>query len=94
MSIVWADSDIMMTALIEAIHGLTTYQVHYGKACRAKVHALSLLWADWKDAYAKVLMMLSAISHFNLEIKFFIDTSDKWLPNEKGLYCLVLKRIF
>jgi hypothetical protein len=43
MSIVWADSDITVAALIEVIHNLTTYQVCYDKAWNAKVHALSLL---------------------------------------------------
>jgi hypothetical protein len=46
--IVWADSNIMVDALIEVIHDLTTYQVCYGKAWRAKEHALTLLWGDWK----------------------------------------------
>jgi hypothetical protein len=32
MSIVWADSDITIDALIEVIHGLTTYRVQYDKA--------------------------------------------------------------
>jgi hypothetical protein len=36
MSIMWADSDITVAALIEAIHCLTTYQVNYGKVWRAK----------------------------------------------------------
>jgi hypothetical protein len=33
-----------VTALIEAINCLTTYQISYGKAWRAKEHALALLW--------------------------------------------------
>jgi hypothetical protein len=52
MSIVWADSDITVATLIEVIHGLTTYQVHYGKTWRAKEYALAFLWGDWKEAYA------------------------------------------
>jgi hypothetical protein len=31
-----ADSDITVVALIETIHSLITYRVHYGKAWRAK----------------------------------------------------------
>jgi hypothetical protein len=31
MSIMWAQSDITVATLIEVIHGLTTYQVRYGK---------------------------------------------------------------
>jgi hypothetical protein len=44
MSIVWADFDITVAALIEVIHSLTTYRVWYDKAWRAKEHALTLLW--------------------------------------------------
>jgi hypothetical protein len=43
MSIVWAQSDIIVAALIEVIHGLTTYRVCYDKAWRAKEHTLTLL---------------------------------------------------
>jgi hypothetical protein len=32
MSIVWAESDITVVALIKVVHGLTTYQVRYGEA--------------------------------------------------------------
>jgi hypothetical protein len=32
MSIVWADSDITVAALIEVVHGITTYRVRYSKA--------------------------------------------------------------
>jgi hypothetical protein len=84
----------MVAALIEVIHDLTTYQVHYGKAWRAKEHTLTLFWGDWKEACTKIPRMLSAISHFNLGTKCVIDTGGKWLPNDKGQYCLVLKRIF
>jgi hypothetical protein len=41
--IVWADSDIIVDALIEVIHDLTTYRIRYGKAWRANEHALALL---------------------------------------------------
>jgi hypothetical protein len=54
VSIVWANSDITVAALIEVIHGLTTYRIHYGKTWRAKEHVLTLLWVDWREAYAKV----------------------------------------
>jgi hypothetical protein len=37
MSIVWAQSDITVAALIEVIHSLTTYRVRYDKAWRANV---------------------------------------------------------
>jgi hypothetical protein len=42
--IVWADSDITVATLIEAINCLTIYQVSYDKAWRAKEHTLTLLW--------------------------------------------------
>jgi hypothetical protein len=93
MSIVWANSDITVDALIEVIHGLTTYQAHYGKAWRAKENALALLWGDWREAYAKVPRLLHAIAHFNPGTRCIIDSSG-WLPNEIGRYYLVLKRVF
>jgi hypothetical protein len=46
ISIVWALFDITVAALIEVIHGLITYQIHYGKSWGAKEHALALLWGD------------------------------------------------
>jgi hypothetical protein len=86
VSIVWADSDITIAALIEVLHDLTTYWVSYGKAWRAKEHTLTLLWGDWREAYAKVLRLLNAISHFNPGTRCVIDTCGQWLPNEKGRY--------
>jgi hypothetical protein len=94
MSIIWAQSDITIAALIEVIHGLTTYQVHYGKAWRAKEHALALLWGDWRELYTKVPRLLNAISYFNPGTRCIIDSCDQWLPNEKGRYYPVLKRVF
>jgi hypothetical protein len=55
---------------------------------------LSLLWGDWKEANAKVPRILSGIAYYNPGMKFFINTGGKWLPNEKGVYHPVLKRIF
>jgi hypothetical protein len=94
VSIVWADSDITVAALIEAINCLTTYRVSYGKAWRAKKHTLALLWGDWKEAYAKVPRLLHAIAHFNLGTRCDIDTCGQWLPNETGRYYPMLKHIF
>jgi hypothetical protein len=74
VSIVWANSDIMVATLIEVIHDLTTYQVHYGKAWRTKEQTLALLWEDWREAYAKVPRLLNAISHFNPGTRCVIDT--------------------
>jgi hypothetical protein len=94
VSFVWVDLDIMVAALIKVIHGLTTYQICYDKARRGKELALALLCGDWKEAYVKVLRMLSDISHFNPDIKCVIDTGGKWLPNDEGRYFLMLKRVF
>jgi hypothetical protein len=93
VSIVWTDSDITVDALIEAIHCLTTYWISYGKAWRAKQHALALLWGDWKEGYAKVPSLLHAIAHFNLGTRCDIDTCGQWLPNETRRYYPVLKRV-
>jgi hypothetical protein len=81
---VWADSDIIAAALIEVIHGLTIYRVRYGKAWKAKEHALALLCGNWKEAYAKVPRMLSDITHFNPGTRFVIDIGGMWFPNDKG----------
>jgi hypothetical protein len=94
MSIVWAQSDITVAAFIEVIHGLTTYQVRYCKAWRAKKHTLSLLWGDWRETYTKVPRLLNVISYFNPGTRCIIDSCDQWLPNEKGRYYPVLKRVF
>jgi hypothetical protein len=93
VSIVWANSDIIVAALIEIIHGLTTYRVHYGKAWRAKEHILAFLWGDWREAYAKVARLLHVISHFNPGTRCIIDICGQWLPNETSRYYLVSKRL-
>jgi hypothetical protein len=94
VSIVWVDSDITVAALIEAIHYLTTYRIRYGKAWRAKEHALALLWGDWREAYTKVPRLLHAIAHFNLGTRCNIDTCGQWLPNKIGRYYPMLKCVF
>jgi hypothetical protein len=94
VSVVCADSDITATALIEVIHGLTTYRVSYDKAWRAKEHAMALLWGDWREAYAKVPRLLHIIAHFNPGTRCVIDTCGQWLLNETGRYYPVLKHVF
>jgi hypothetical protein len=84
MSIVWADSDITVVALIEVIHDITTYRVQYDNAWRAKEHALALLWGEWRESYKKVPRLLNAISHFNPGTRCIIDNCGQWLPNEKS----------
>jgi hypothetical protein len=94
MSIVWAQSDITVVALIKVIHGLTTYRICYRKAWRAKEHALSLLWGDGSESYTKVPRLLNTISYFNPSTKCIINSCGQGLPNEKGRYYPVLKRVF
>jgi hypothetical protein len=94
MSIVWALSDITVAALIEVIHCLTTYRVHYDKGWRVKEHALALLWRDWKESYTKVPRLLNDISYFNPGTRYIIDSYDQWLPTKKIRYYPVLKRVF
>jgi hypothetical protein len=77
-------SDITVAALIEVIHGLTTYRVHYGKAWRAKEHTLALLWGDWRESYTEVMRLLNVISYFNPCTRCIIDSCDQWLLNKKG----------
>jgi hypothetical protein len=94
MSIVWADSDITVVVLIEAIHVLTTYRVRYGKAWRAKEHTLALLWGDWRESYTKISRLLNVISHFNPGTRCIINNYSQWMSNEKGWYYPMLKRVF
>jgi hypothetical protein len=92
----WADSDITVAALIEAINCLTTYRAIncLTTYSRAKEHALALLWGDWKEVYAKVPRLLHAIAHFNPGTRCDINTYGQWLPNERGRYYPVLKHVF
>jgi hypothetical protein len=94
MSIVWAQSDIIVAALIEVIHGLTTYRVCYGKTWWVKEHTLALLWGDWRESYTKVPRLLNVISYFNPGTRCIIDSYDQWLSNKKGRYYPVLKHVF
>jgi hypothetical protein len=52
------------------------------------------LWGDWKEAYAKVPILLHVIAHFNPGTRCDIDTRGQWLPNETYRYYSVLKHIF
>jgi hypothetical protein len=55
---------------------------------------IALLWGDWRESYTKVPRLLNAISYFNPGTRCIIDSGDQWLPNEKGRYYPVLKRVF
>jgi hypothetical protein len=60
MSIVWANSDIMVVALIEVIHGLTIYQIHYNKSWRAEKHALGSRPNKYNELISKPYHMSSS----------------------------------
>jgi hypothetical protein len=47
------DPDVSIVSLIESIKAFINYIMKYGKAWRAKQHAISMLWGDWKDAYGR-----------------------------------------
>ncbi|RLN13358.1 hypothetical protein C2845_PM09G14000 [Panicum miliaceum] len=67
-----------MSSLVEEILGFTNYRVMYGKAWRAKQHAMAMLWGDWKDAYGRVPRLLHAISHYNLGTKWCTHTTSQY----------------
>jgi hypothetical protein len=46
---VYKDPYVSIAAIIESIKTFSNYTVNYGKAWRAKQHAISMLWGDWKD---------------------------------------------
>jgi hypothetical protein len=43
---VYKDPDVSMAAIIESIKAFSNYTVNYGKAWRAKLDAISMLWGD------------------------------------------------
>jgi hypothetical protein len=67
--------------------------VNYGKAWRAKQHAISMLWGDWKDAYGRVPKILQAITHFNQGTKWCTHTTGKEEPH-KGVMKPVMERVY
>ena len=91
---VWADCTITVAALIEAIHGFTSYRVKYGKAWRAKQFAMAHLWGDWKESYSNIPKMLAAIAHFNSGTKYIIDTDGRQQMQPCGSILPVLYRVF
>jgi hypothetical protein len=93
LSVVRDNSDVTANSLIEHILMFAGYHVKYSKAWRAKQHAISLLWGDWKESYAKIPRVLRAMNHFNHGVK--------WFPYMTGLRVLdgcvlksVLQRVF
>ena len=71
VGLVRADSDALVSSIIETIFGFTGYRVKYSKAWRAKQHAIELLWGDWKEAYNQVPRILSAMKHFNQGLRWY-----------------------
>jgi hypothetical protein len=71
------DPDVSIAVLIESIKAFNNYTVKYGKAWRAKQHAISMLWGDWKDAYGRVPKILQAITHFNPGTKWCTHTTER-----------------
>jgi hypothetical protein len=61
-AMVYKDPDVSIAAIIESIKAFSNYTVNYEKAWRAKQHAISMLWGDWKDAYGRVPKILQAIT--------------------------------
>ena len=90
---VHADPDVSVAVIIEAIHGFTNYRVKYGKAWRAKQHAIAMLWRDWKEAYGRVPKILNAIAHFNPGTKWCIHSTGRQ-EMHKGSMRPVMKRAY
>jgi hypothetical protein len=67
----------MVVAFIRVIHGLTTYQVYYVKAWRAKEPAQSFLWGRLERSLCKSTEDVSAISYFNTRMKCVMDIGRK-----------------
>jgi hypothetical protein len=92
-TIVHKDPDVSVATVIEAIKCFTDYTVKYGKAWRAKQHAISLLKGDWKDAYGRVPKILQVITHYNLGTKWCTHTTGKE-ELHKGVMKPVLERVY
>jgi hypothetical protein len=67
--------------------------VNYGKAWRAKQHAISMLWGDWKDAYGRMPKILQAITHFNPGTKWCTHTTGME-ELHKGVMKPVMERVY
>ena len=93
LGIIYKDSDTSVPSLVESIFAFSGFRVKYSKAWRAKQHAMSVLWGDWKESYAKVPRVLNAMAHFNPGIRWFPYSSGVML-HDKGIYKHVLQRVF
>jgi hypothetical protein len=54
----------------------------------------SMHWHFCGEIGKKPTQLLNVISHFNPDTKYVIDTCGQLLPNEKGRYYPMLKRVF
>jgi len=91
--IVGDSPETTVSSLVQSIYGFTGYWVTYGKAWRARQHALQYLWGDWKEAYNRVPRILLAMAHRNPGLKYFVDTGGMWVT-KGGVRKEVLLRVF
>jgi hypothetical protein len=56
---------ITVSALVEVIFLCYNYYVKYGKAWRAKQHALEIIFGDWEEAYERLPVMLNTMKAVN-----------------------------
>uniref|UniRef100_K3ZNC5 SWIM-type domain-containing protein n=1 Tax=Setaria italica TaxID=4555 RepID=K3ZNC5_SETIT len=93
LGIIRKDSETSVLSLVESIFIFSRYRVKYSKAWWAKQHAVALLWGDWKESYGMVPRVLSAITYYNLGVKWCIDSCGMMLPNN-GVLKHILQRVF
>jgi hypothetical protein len=87
------DPDVSIVSLIESIKAFINYIMKYGKAWRAKQHAISMLWGDWKDAYGRVPKILQEITHFNPSTQWCTHTTGKE-ELHNGVMKTVMERVY
>jgi hypothetical protein len=61
---------MIVAVLIEVVMVTWGYHVKYGRAWRAKQHALKLIYGDWAEAYERLPAMLHAMKANNLGMHF------------------------
>ena len=59
-----------MSTLVEIIFLCYNYYVKYGKAWRAKQHALELIFGEWEQAYEHLPIMLKSMKVVNPRMHF------------------------
>uniref|UniRef100_K3Z039 SWIM-type domain-containing protein n=1 Tax=Setaria italica TaxID=4555 RepID=K3Z039_SETIT len=93
LGIIRKDSEISVPSFVESIFAFSGYRIKYSKAWRAKQHAVALLWGDWKESYAMVPRVLTAMAYYNPEVKWFID-SCRMMHRDNGVLKHMLQRVF